>query len=172
MTGVDAEANATEVRLTVPDGSGWGSSVAAKRDQRIGNWRGLLWLSMTQIAVAVPAFAIAFYLGGTHLQQVALAVGVVWPLVILSYLPLLRWPASDSVVVPMYLAIMIRLFGTLAIVIVVRQIAAPLAPNTWFAYISAFYLAGLASETSVAVWHLQTVAGTTHVGSHQGKHRS
>ncbi len=135
----------------------------------IGSWHGLLIVMLIQFAVAVPVFAVAYFLGGTHLQQAGLAAGVIWPLVVVSYLPLLRWSTSDSVIVPMYLAIMVRMFGTLAIVLAVRQIAAPLAPNTWFAYISAFYLAGLAAETSVAVWHLQAMPGSFKSAGYPGQ---
>jgi hypothetical protein len=39
------------------------------------------------------------------------------------------------------------MFGTLATVVVVRQIAAPLAPDSWFIYISTFYLTGLTAES-------------------------
>ena len=143
---------------------------------RIGSWRGLLVLIGSQLLMAVPVFAVAAGLGAAgmgaagfgvgsadadgatwgHLQQAGLAALIVWPLVIVSYVPLLFWTVSDSAIVPMYLAIMVRMLGTLAAVLFVRQIAAPLVPDSWFAYISAFYLTGLVAETTVAVWHLQS----------------
>ncbi|MBL8853960.1 MAG: hypothetical protein JNK57_08305 [Planctomycetaceae bacterium] len=140
--------------------------------RKIGNWHGLLIIMLIQFAVAVPVFSVAFFCGGTHLQQACLAAGVIWPLVVVSYLPLMRWSASDSVIVPMYLAIMVRMFGTLATVLVVRQIAAPLAPSTWFAYISTLYLAGLVAETSVAVWHLHTLPGSFKSAGYSGQRRA
>lgn len=134
--------------------------IRPNQDLRIGNWRGLWILVLTQVVTAGPVFLVAWILGGTHIQQVWRAGAVVWPLVVLSYLPLLRWARSDTVIVPVYLAVMIRMFGTLGAVIAVRQIAAPLAPDSWFAYISTFYLTGLVAEAALAVSHLRaTVAG-------------
>lgn len=138
---------------------------------RIGSWRGLLVLIGSQLLMAVPVFAVAAGIGAAgfgvrsadaagatwgHLHQAGLAALIVWPLVIVSYVPLLFWTVSDSAIVPMYLAIMVRMLGTLAAVLFVRQIAAPLVPDAWFAYICVFYLGGLAAETAVAVWHLQS----------------
>lgn len=130
-------------------------SDAADPNQPIGNWRGLLILVSAQLVAAVPVFLIASGLGEDHFRQAGLAALMTWPMAIISYLPLLRWRISDSVVVPMYCAIFVRLIGTLSVVIFVRQIAAPLVPDSCFAYISAFYLVGLVAETAVAVWHLR-----------------
>ena len=132
-----------------------------------GSWLGLIVLMLVQVLVAIPVFAIAYALGGNHWQQAWLAGAVVWPLVALSYVPMLVPTKSDSVLVQMYLAIMIRMFGTLGVLIVVRQIAAPLAPNTWFAYIFAFYLAGLIAESAIVVSRLNRgqPTATSRVGS-------
>lgn len=125
-------------------------------NQPIGNWRGLLILVSAQLIAAVPVFLIASGLGVDHVRQAGLAALMTWPMAILSYLPLLRWRISDSAVVPMYCAIFVRMIGTLAVVVFVRQIGAPLVPDSCFAYISAFYLVGLVAETAVAVWHLRS----------------
>jgi len=122
-----------------------GPVLAARR--RPGAWADLGWLLAAQVAVLLPLLAVAAGLGGSHLSQVGTAAACVWPWVLLSYAPLLVPTTLPSVLVQIYLAIMIRLFGTLATVVVVRQIAAPLAPDSWFAYISAFYLTGLAAES-------------------------
>ncbi|MDP1560237.1 MAG: hypothetical protein Q8M16_02460 [Pirellulaceae bacterium] len=144
--------------------------VLPKKDLRIGNGRGLGILVLTQVVTAGPVFLVAWILGGTHIQQVWRAGAVVWPLVILSYLPLLRWRKSDTVIVPVYLAVMVRMFGTLGAVVAVRQIAAPLAPDSWFAYISTFYLTGLVAEAALAVSHLRaTVAGRPVDKNHPGR---
>ncbi len=138
-----------------------------RKRQHPGSWRGFVILMLMQVLVAIPVFAIALGLGGNHWQQALLAGAVVWPLVLLSYVPMLVPTESESVLVQMYLAIMIRMFGTLGVSIVVRQIAAPLAPDSWFAYISAFYLAGLIAESAVVVSCLNRgqPAVTCRVGS-------
>ncbi|MBL8890790.1 MAG: hypothetical protein JNL67_12495 [Planctomycetaceae bacterium] len=128
----------------------------ANPNQSIGSWRGLLILVGVQFIAAIPVLAIAWMLGEDHLRQAILAATMTWPLAILSYVPLLRWRISDSAVVPMYLAIFVRMVGTLSLIVFVRQIAAPLFPDSCLAYISAFYLVGLVAETSLAVWHLRT----------------
>jgi hypothetical protein len=144
----DAENDNSPARLMNTESRSMGSP-------RIGNWRGLAVLAVAQLLMAVPVFVVAGWIGETHWQQASLAALIVWPLVILSYVPLLVWTVADSAIVPMYLAIMVRMLGTLGVVLVVRQIAAPLVPDTCFAYISAFYLTGLVAETLLAVCHLR-----------------
>lgn len=121
-----------------------GPVVAARRP---GTWADCGWLLLAQVAVMLPLLAVAAGLGGSHVTQVLTAAACTWPWVLVSYAPMWVPTTSPSVLVQIYLAIMIRLFGTLATVIVVRQIAAPLAPDSWFAYIFAFYLTGLSAES-------------------------
>jgi hypothetical protein len=111
-------------------------------------------LALFQVLIGLPILGVAAAIGRDHLDQAMLAAAVVWPLVLLSYGPLLL-ANTPSILVPMYLGMMIRMFGTTASVVAMRQIAAPLAPDSWFIYISAFYLAGLAAETSWVVASLK-----------------
>lgn len=127
-----------------------GESVPALR-RRPGTWSDLAWLLLAQVAVLLPLSAVGAGLGGSHLVQVGTAAACVWPWVLISYTPMLLATTSTSILVQFYLAIMIRMFGTLATVVVVRQIAAPLAPDSWFIYISAFYLTGLAAESWLVI---------------------
>lgn len=115
--------------------------------RRPGTWSDLGWLVLAQVAVMLPLLAVAAGLGGSHMVQVGTAAACVWPWVLISYTPMLLTTTSTSILVQFYLAITIRMFGTLATVVVVRQIAAPLAPDSWFIYISAYYLAGLTAES-------------------------
>lgn len=124
---------------------------APARLRRPGTWFDLAWLLLAQVAVLLPLSAVAAGLGGSHLSQVGTAAACVWPWVLISYTPMLVPTTSPSVLVQFYLAIMIRMFGTLATVVVVRQIAAPLAPDSWFIYISAFHLTGLAAESCLMI---------------------
>jgi len=139
--------------VVAPAPIGRTSPVGAGR--RLRSWAGLLLLALVQVLLAIPVFGLAALLGGTHLQQALWAAGVVWPLVLLSYVPMLVPTKSPAILVQMYLAIMIRMFGTLGGALVLRQIAAPLALDSWFLYISAFYLAGLVAETSLVVASLK-----------------
>jgi hypothetical protein len=144
--GAAARADAARDGSVAAGASGGCKPVLVAR-RRPGTWSDLGWLVLAQVAVMLPLLAVAAGLGGSHLAQVFTAAACTWPWVLVSYAPMLVPTTSPSVLVQFYLAIMIRMFGTLATVVVMRQIAAPLAPDSWFAYISTFYLTGLVAES-------------------------